>query len=58
MMHLVSLPTVCAVQDVPMLAAGCVSQLLPQLWGEVVETRPIVLPGRAVTNKAFQELSH
>jgi LacI family transcriptional regulator len=55
MMHLSTLPVVTVVQDVPTLAAGCVSQLLPQLWGEVVEINPIVLPGRVITNRAFQQ---
>jgi DNA-binding LacI/PurR family transcriptional regulator len=54
MMHLLPIPVVCSVQDVPMLAEGCVRQLLPQLSGEGEEIRPMVLPARAVSNRAFQ----
>ncbi len=53
-MHLLPLPIVCSMQDLPMLAECCVTQLLPQLRGEMVRIEPIVLPARAVTNQAFQ----
>jgi LacI family transcriptional regulator len=57
MMHLLPLPIVCSVQDVPMLAEGCVRQLLPQLRGDTAwKPEPIVLDSRAVTNLAFQKL--
>jgi len=55
MMHLLPIPVVCAVQDIPLLAEGCVTQLLPQLRGEKREIQPIVLTTRAVTNRRFQE---
>ncbi len=54
MMHLLPLPVVCAIQDVPMLAEGCVNLLLPQLRGETAGIRPLLLPARAITNRAFQ----
>jgi DNA-binding LacI/PurR family transcriptional regulator len=54
LMHLLALPIVCAVQDVPLLADGCVRQLLHQLNGEKRELEPILLPSRIVTNRAFQ----
>jgi LacI family transcriptional regulator len=53
-MHLLPLPIVCVMQDVPLLADGCVRQLLPQLRGEKARLSPILLPARAVTNRAFQ----
>ena len=59
MMHLLPLPIACALQDVPMLAEACVNQLIPQLerggaGDEAAKIQPILLPARAVTNRAFQ----
>jgi len=54
MMHLLPLPIVCSIQDVAMLAECCVNLLLPQLKGEAAKIHPVVLPSRAVTNRAFQ----
>ncbi len=56
LMHLLPLPIVCSMQDIPMLADGCVRQLLPQLAGDDAQARinPILLPARVVTNRAFQ----
>lgn len=54
LMHLLPLPIVCASQDIPMLAEGCVQQLLPQLNGDPRVLEPILLPARIVTNRAFQ----
>jgi LacI family transcriptional regulator len=56
MMHLLPIPIVASVQDVAMLAEGCVQQLLPQLRGEPGKGEPIVLEARAVANAKFQEL--
>lgn len=56
MMDLLPIPIVCSVQDVPLLAEGCVRQLLPQLRGEPVKPEPLVLPTRAVSNRCFQSL--
>jgi LacI family transcriptional regulator len=55
MMHLLPLPIACSIQDIPLLADGCVQQLLPQLNGEEVKLQPILLPARAVTNREFQK---
>jgi hypothetical protein len=41
-------------QDVPLLADGCVRQLLPQLNGDSRKPEPILLSTRVVTNRAFQ----
>lgn len=54
LMHLLSPPIVCAMQDIPLLAEGCVKQLLPQLNGKSEKLEPIVLNTRVVTNRAFQ----
>ena len=54
MAHLLPVPIVCSVQDIPSLAEGCVQQLLPQLKGEAKRIEPIILPARAVTNRAFR----
>ncbi|MGB7158386.1 MAG: LacI family DNA-binding transcriptional regulator [Tepidisphaeraceae bacterium] len=55
MMHLLPLPIACSMQDVPMLAEACVSQLMPQLERDTVtKIQPVLLPARAVTNRAFQ----
>ena len=65
MAHLLPIPIVCTVQDVPMLAERCVAQLLPQLnragngtttAADPFHPQPILLPARAVTNRAFQTL--
>ena len=56
MMHLLPVPIVASVQDVTMLAEGCVQQLLPQLRGEKGQGDPVVLEARAVANGKFQEL--
>lgn len=56
LMHLLPIPMVCSLQDVPMLAEGCVEQLLKQLEDGEHKPKPIVLPARAVTNRAFQKL--
>jgi LacI family transcriptional regulator len=55
MMHLLPVPIVASVQDVTMLAEGCVQQLLPQLRGEG-PGHPIVLPATAVANAKFRSL--
>jgi LacI family transcriptional regulator len=54
LMHLLPLPIVCSMQDIPLLADGCVRQLLPQLQGSDRKLEPILLPARVVTNRAFQ----
>jgi LacI family transcriptional regulator len=55
MMHLLPVPIVCSMQDIPMLADACVRQLLPQLAGDTkTKIEPILLESRAVTNRAFQ----
>lgn len=54
MMHLLPLPIVCSIQDIPMLADAAVNLLLPQLKGESSKIQPVALPARAVTNRAFQ----
>lgn len=56
LMDLLPVPIVCSVQDVPLLAEGCVQQLLPQLRGELTKPQPLVLPTRAVPNRRFQAL--
>ena len=56
MMHLLPIPIVASVQDVTMLAEGCVQQLLPQLRGEKGKVEPVVLEARPVANGKFQEL--
>jgi LacI family transcriptional regulator len=54
LMHLMPLPIVVSMQDVPLLADGCVRQLLPQLNGDPRKPEPILLSTRVVTNRAFQ----
>jgi LacI family transcriptional regulator len=54
LMHLLPLPIVAAMQDVPLLADGCVQLLLPQLNGDSHGIEPILVPARVVTNRAFQ----
>jgi LacI family transcriptional regulator len=54
MMHLLPIPIVCSVQDVPLMAEGCVNQMLAQLQPQPqTSPKPIVLTSRAVTNPAF-----
>jgi LacI family transcriptional regulator len=54
MMHLLPLPIACSIQDVPMLAEACVTQLMPQLERDGEPPKPMVIPARAITNRAFQ----
>jgi LacI family transcriptional regulator len=59
MMHLLPLPIVCAIQDIPGLAEGCVRMLMKQLGakktdGDAEKPEPVVLPMRVVSNRAFQ----
>jgi LacI family transcriptional regulator len=53
MMHLLPVPLVSAVQDIPRLAEGCVTALMPQLEGGA-RGGPVVYPARAVSNRSFQ----
>jgi DNA-binding LacI/PurR family transcriptional regulator len=55
LMHLLPLPIVVSMQDIPLLANGCVRQLMPQLNGESKKLEPILLSARVVTNRAFQQ---
>jgi len=54
MMHLLPIPIVATVQDIPLLADGCVRQLLPQLNGDRAKPKPLLFPTRTVTNPQFQ----
>ena len=54
MMHVIPIPIVCAVQDVDALAEGCVAQLLPLLSGDGHASKPMILPGHTLTNRAFE----
>jgi len=54
LMHMLPLPIVVSMQDIPMLADGCVRQLMPQLNGDTKRLEPILLSTRVVTNRAFQ----
>jgi LacI family transcriptional regulator len=56
MMDLLPIPIVCSVQDVTMLAEGCVNQILPLLREEGRTPEPMVLPARAVANQQFQKM--
>lgn len=58
MMHLLPIPIVCTIQDVPRIADGCVQLLLPQLTGDNRGPGPIFLPARTVCNVAFQTRQH
>jgi LacI family transcriptional regulator len=58
MMHLLPIPIVCSVQDVSLLAEGCVAQLLPLLNGGHERPRPLLLSARAIANRAFHVRSH
>jgi DNA-binding LacI/PurR family transcriptional regulator len=54
-MHLLPIPMVVSLQDVPLLAEGCVSLLMKQLEeGPDAKIEPIELQARALTNRAFQ----
>jgi LacI family transcriptional regulator len=55
MSHLLPIPVVCVNQDVPVMADGAVRQLLSLLEGNT-EAKPIVVPCRVITNRAFQDL--
>jgi DNA-binding LacI/PurR family transcriptional regulator len=55
-MHLLPVPMVCAVQDIPGLAEGCVQLLLPQLRQEAAPPRPVALPAKLMKNPAFESL--
>jgi LacI family transcriptional regulator len=58
MMHLLPLPIVSSLQDVPLLAATSVSQLLQQLQDKPkTNIAPVLLPSRMVTNRAFQRMA-
>ena len=54
MMNVISIPIVCAVQDVNALAEGCVAQLLPLLSGDAKTSQPMILPGHTASNRAFE----
>jgi LacI family transcriptional regulator len=54
MMHLLPIPIACSMQDIPMLAEGCVTQLLKLLEDKAETVEPIVVGARVVTNPAFQ----
>jgi LacI family transcriptional regulator len=55
MMHLLTVPMVASLQDVPMLADAAVQQLMPQLSGSTQTLQPILLPARVVVNDAFRK---
>lgn len=55
MSYLLPLPIVNSNQDIHALADNCVNQIIPQLKSEATEGKPIVLPMRVVTNRAFQK---
>lgn len=54
MMQQLAVPIVACAQDVPRLAEGCVSLLLPQLGAAAAPSRPILLPTHVVNNAAFR----
>jgi LacI family transcriptional regulator len=54
MMHLIPIPIACSMQDIPMLAESCVTQLLKLLENSDQPVEPISLNARVVTNRAFQ----
>lgn len=54
MMNVISIPIVCAIQDVNALAEGCVAQLLPLLSGDGIVSQPMILPGHTASNRAFE----
>jgi LacI family transcriptional regulator len=53
MMHLLPMPIVSSMQDVPALAEGCVAQILRLMEGEPA-TEPTLLHAKLMTNRAFQ----
>ncbi len=55
-MHLLPIPIAIAMQDIPMLAEGCVRQLLLQLDGSDAKPSEVILSSRVITNRAFQKL--
>jgi DNA-binding LacI/PurR family transcriptional regulator len=55
MKNLVPMPVVCVVQDLPGMAAGAVTQLLPQLRHEPFTPKPVFLAMRIESNEAFKE---
>jgi hypothetical protein len=55
MMEQLPIPIICSMQDIQMLAEGCVQQLLPQMSGQSTKTSPTVLPTRIVANRAFHQ---
>ncbi len=55
MMHLMPIPIVASCQDIVALADSCVSQLLPQLNGDLTKNQNVMLHARAITNRAFQK---
>src|SRR5207248_1788151 len=55
MKNLVPMPVVCALQDLPGMAEGVASQLLPQLSHEPFTPKAIFLPMRIDSNLAFKE---
>lgn len=56
LMHLLDLPIVCCVQDVPEIAEKAVAMLLEQLaGGEGIEQQTV--PARMLANSAFRELT-
>lgn len=55
MMHLMPIPIVASCQDLDALAESCVSQLLPQLNGDLTQNQNVMLSAHAITNRAFQK---
>jgi LacI family transcriptional regulator len=54
MAHLLPIPIVCSVQDVPSLAGECVRLLMLQLSGEDRAPGPVSLPAQIHSNAAFR----
>ena len=60
MMHLLPLPIIASMQDIRLLAEGCVRQLLPLLPGQSAvdgsapTPEPMIFPARIVMNPAFE----
>ena len=57
MMHLLPMPIVCNVQDVPKLAEESVRLMIAQLAGEQVPAAHVVLPSGTVSNALFDRLA-
>jgi DNA-binding LacI/PurR family transcriptional regulator len=55
MKNLMTIPIVCAVQDLRGMAAGIVKQLIPQLQHQTSKPEPILLPMHLESNQAFKE---